>query len=127
MNENKSKKIKITILDPSNQISSGLLQVSSEIFGDGIFKDHLEIFAVCDKQIVGIFSYNFVSNKKQLWSRGTAIDKAFQRKGIGDKLWKYAIEKHKPEYISSCIVSDAGNNFINKIKKKYPNITWDTW
>lgn len=122
-----SKEPKVSILDPYSKISPGLFSVSDKIFGKGVFKDHFEVFAVCRGQIVGIFTFNFYFDKKQMWSRGTAVDEAFQRKGIGAKFWRYAIEKYRPEYISSCIVSDGGNNFIEKIKKNYPEITWDVW
>lgn len=122
----KRKKPRIKIVDPVKNITPGLCEVADQIFGLRSINDNNTLFAVVNNKSVGMFVFS-LDKPDMLWSKGTAVDPKYHKLGIATKLWKYAINKHKPKIISVSIVTEEGKRFINKLKEGYPNIDWDIW
>jgi len=84
-----------------------------------------EIRATLHGKSVGLFRYRL--SDKYLRANGTEVLSGYQKHGIGQAMWSAALKKHKPIGVVVCTVSEAGDKFVTKLMKLYPDLEWDKW
>lgn len=72
----------------------------------------------------GLFKFSFQEKTKTLITKGTLVNPTYRKRGVAKQMWALAIDELKPNKIIAFASTRDGLRFINKMKKKYPNIIW---
>jgi len=63
----------------------------------------------------------------RLVAGGTWVDTSARRQGLGKRMWKYAIERTKPDEIDVSVVSRGGGSLVQSLQREYRTLRWDTY
>lgn len=82
------------------------------------------IIAYKNNILLGFYRYDIGKIQNKIYAAGTYVIPEFRSKGLAFSLWEKVIELEKPKIIYGHLESLEGFYLINKVKKKYNNITY---
>lgn len=112
------------IVDPSD-LGGVVLNIDYDRDNSYYDEGNSGVIALVNSKIIGAFGFSFYRRSAMLSAGGTWVSKKYRRKGIGSKLWTFAIKKMKPKKIDVMVASNQGMTLVNSMKEDFPKIKFN--
>lgn len=84
------------------------------------------MIATYDGKLIGFFryivDYEMSKSGAELSASGTYVESNFRGCDLGYRLWRAALKKWHPRYVSITTTSKWGTRLVNRLRREYPNI-----